>query len=231
MSMEEIKATVEELKAPGTFDVRAALSGQTYPTQKVKVFVNAALAHEMNVLSEEAAKLRWEAANLMKNYEGISEPEGYAEKLAEAEDAEKRVAELLAEVQLSAMIFTLRGLAPAQFRLIDKKWRKNIKPPVRKNYSQDADGEEEYELEVFERNLSRNQSINHDLIASSIIKVENARGDADTSVWKHDDVEGLFDTLLETEYEKLRLGQQDLTFAHTLFNKAIEEDADFLSKP
>jgi hypothetical protein len=231
MSIEEIDAKVAELKAPGTFDVRAALSGQTYPTQKVKVFVNAAVAHEMNVLAEDAARLRWEAGNLMKGHEGITEPEGYAEKITEAEDAETKVAELLAEVQASAMTFTLRGLAPAQFRLIDKKWRKNIKPPVRKNFSQDSDGEEEYELEVFERNMARNQSINHDLIASSIIKVENAAGQADTSVWKHDDVQNLFDTLLETEYEKLRLGQQDLTFAHTLFNKAIEEDADFLSKP
>lgn len=231
MSIEQIEAKVEELKAPETFDVRAALSGQTYPTQKVKVFVNAALAHEMNVLAEDAARLRWEADKLMKDYDGIAQPEGYVEKIEDAEAAEARVAELLAEVQRSAMTFTLRGLAPAQFRLIDKKWRKHIKPPVRKNYAPDADGEEEYELEIFERNMARNESVNHDCIASSIVKVENAAGQADTSVWKHDDVKNLFDTLLETEYEKLRLAFQDMTFAHTLFNKAIEEDADFLSKP
>lgn len=230
MSIEAIQDKVEELKAPETFDVRAALSGQTYPTDKVKVYVKAAVMHEANVLSDEVAKLRYEAERLNDNG-GITPSEGYAEKVAEAEAAEAKVAELIAEVQSSALIFHLRGLAKKQIELIDKKWRKAIKFPSRNNYGSDADGQEEYEMEVFERNKTRNESINHDAIASCIFKVENAKGQVSTQVWKHDDVENLFDTLLETEYEKLRLGYQDLTFAHTLFNKAIEEDADFLSKP
>lgn len=245
MSIESAQAVAEDLKSPATFDVQKALTGQTYPTDKVTVFINAALAHTMNIEADEAAKLAFEASQLEAQAQamlladtGIGEPEGYAEKVGEAaakaqeaEAAEARVAKLIEQVKASALTFHLRGLAPKQVELIDKKCRKAIKPPARKNYGQDEDGQEEYELEVFERNRDRNQLVNHECIASAIVKVENSNGETDAKVWKAADVESLQDTILETEYEKLRLMMQDLSFAHTLFNRAVEQDADFLSKP
>jgi hypothetical protein len=234
----------EDLKAPAAFDVQQALTGQTYPTDKVTVFINAALAHSMNVLAEEAVKLDYEADRLQREAKGmleaeetIAEPEGYSDKLAEAEaktqearEAEAKVARLIGQVQASALTFHMRGLAPKQVELIDKKCRKAIKPPARKNYPQDEDGQEEYELAVWERNRDRNQLVNHECIASAIVRVENADGDVDSRVWKAEDVENLQATVLETEYEKLRLMMQDLSFAHTLFNRAVEQDTDFLSR-
>ena len=245
MSIETAAAVAEELKSPGTFDVQKALTGQTYAADKVKIYVNAALAHNMNVAADEAAKLALEAKTLeiaaktMLAEDGsIGEPDGYQEaldaaaaKMTEAVQAEEQVARMIEQIQSTALTFHLRGLAPKQAELIDKKCRKAIKPPARKNYPQDADGEEEYELEVWERNKDRNQMVNHECIASSIFKVENAQGEADTKVWKGPDVEALQEIVLETEYEKLRLLMQDMSFAHTLFNRAIEQDADFLSKP
>lgn len=240
-----IDAAVEELKSPATFDVQQALSGQTYPADKVVVRINAALAHTMNLEAEEAARLAWESERAFKQAQdmlqaetSIGGPEGYDDKLAEAEakkqeasEAEAKVARLIEQVNSTALIFHMRGLAPKQVELIDKKCRKAIKPPARKNYPQDADGEEEYELEVWERNRDRNQLVNHECIASAIVKVENPKGEVDSKVWKAADVEALQDVILETEYEKLRLKMQDLSFAHTLFNRVIEQDADFLSKP
>ena len=245
MSIDAAVAAAEELKSPATFDVQQALSGQTYPADKVVVRINAALAHTMNLEAEEAARLAWEserafkqAQDMLQAESSIAEPEGYDAKLAEAEakkqeasEAEAKVARLIEQVNATALIFHMRGLAPKQVELIDKKCRKAIKPPARKNYPQDDDGQEEYELEMFERNMARNNLVNYECIASAIVKVENSRGEVDSKVWKAPDVEGLHEVLLETEYEKLRLKMQDLSFAHTLFNRAIEQDADFLSKP
>jgi hypothetical protein len=245
MSIDAAAAAAEELKSPATFDVQQALSGQTYPTDTVKIYVNAALAHTMNLEAEEAARLAWEserafkqAQDMLQAESSIGEPEGYDDKLAEAEakkqeasEAEAKVARLIEQINSTALTFHMRGLAPKQVELIDKKCRKAIKPPARKNYPQDDDGQEEYELEVWERNKDRNQMVNHECIASSIVKVVNAKGDEDTKVWKAADVDNLQAVILETEYEKLRLKMQDLSFAHTLFNRAIEQDADFLSKP
>jgi len=208
------------------------------------VYINAALAHLMNIEAEEAARLLWEseraakqAQDMLQAESSIGEPEGYDEKLAEAEakkqeagEAEAKVARLIEQVKESALTFHMRGLAPKLVELIDKKCRKAIKPPARKNYAQDEDGQEEYELAVWERNKDRNQLVNHECIAAAIVKVVNTRGEVDSKVWKAEDVESLQETILETEYEKLRLMMQDLSFAHTLFNRAIEQDADFLSK-
>jgi hypothetical protein len=245
MSMDAAVAAAEELKSPATFDVQQALSGQTYPSDKVVVRINAALAHAMNLEAEEAARLTWEserafkqAQDMLQAESSIAEPEGYDEKLAEAEakkqeagEAEAKVARLIEQVNSTALTFHMRGLAPKQVELIDKKCRKAIKPPARKNFPQDEDGQEEYELAVWERNRDRNQLVNHECIASSIIKVVNSKGEVDSKVWKAEDVENLQAVILETEYEKLRLMMQDLSFAHTLFNRAVEQDADFLSKP
>lgn len=240
-----IEETVAELKSPEKFDARKALTGASYPTEEVKVYVDAALMHEANKLSDEAAKLQEEAASLKAQADrmeagtngGIVPDEGWEEvaalaeaKQEEAAEAEAAVAALIEQVRDSGLIFKMKGLAPKQVQLIDKKWRRAIKFPARSNYENTPEGQEEFELETFERNMERNQKINHDAIANSILSVTNGKGEVDGSAWKTEDVEELFETLLETEYEKLRLGYQDLTFAHTMFNKAIVEDTDFLSK-
>lgn len=235
----------EELKAPETFDARKALTGATYPTEEITVFRDAALMHQANKLAEEVAKLEDEAHRAEQTAKtksaeengGITDDPDYLEyleyakaKREEATAAEESVAALIQKVRDSAMTFLLKGLAPKQIALIDKKWRREIKFPARKNYEQTPEGQEEYELEVFERNKDRNEAINHDAIACSILSVTNGKGQVDKNAWKTEDVENLFETLLETEYEKLRLGYQELTFAHTIFNRAVVEDTDFLSR-
>lgn len=231
----------EELKSEKTFDARAAVTGATYPEDHIDVYSDARLAHELNVAANEAAKARFLAESI-KNAAAnnprmtiADDPEdapGFAEASAEATELEGKVAELVGKLQKSVLTFHVRGLAPAQWRLIDAKWRKAIKPPARKNYPQTEDGEEEYELATYERNLARNAAINNDQIASAITKVVRKHdGAADTSVWSVDQVGGINDTYLESEFDKLKNLVVQLSFAHNLFAIAVEQDADFLSKP
>lgn len=245
MSIEEqydnAAAIAEELKAPTTFNARAAITGATYPTDHIDVYSDAALAHELNLTANEAAKARYLAEAIKEKFvasgnmtveDNPDEAPGYAEADNEARELETRVAELVAKLQKSILTFHVRGLAPAQWRLIDAKWRKAIKPPARKNFPMTEEGEEEYDLATYERNKDRVAAINNDQIASAITKVvRKFDGAEDTSVWKVEDVAEIHDTYLESEYEKLKNLVVQLTFATNLFQIAVDQDADFLSKP
>jgi hypothetical protein len=249
MSIEAAAAIAETLKDEKTFDARSAVTDATYPADHIDVYSNAAVAHELNLVANDAAKARYLAETIKANFikrqrdedaEGQSiehepyvgdgtEAPGYAEADTEATKAEALVPPLLAKLQETVRTFHVRGLAPAQWRLIDAKWRKAIKPPARKNYPQTPDGEEEYELAVYERNIERTAAINNDQIASAITSVvRKFDGATDTSVWKVEHVAQIHDTYLESEYDKLKNLVVQLTFANNLFHLAVERDADFL---
>jgi hypothetical protein len=252
MSIDAAVEIAEELKSEKTFDARKAVTGATYPQGKIDVYSDAELAHELNVLAQDAAAARFLAETIASAYakkqvdvqatNGSIEDEPYTGDGTEAPDWERAnqeaiglesdVAKLVSKLRDSVLTFHVRGLAPAQWRLIDAKWRKGIKPPARKNFPQTEDGEEEYELAVHERNILRNAAINNDMIASAITKVVRKHDDAtDTHTWTQEEVADINDFYLESEYNKVKSLVEQLTFANNLFNIAVEQDADFLSKP
>ena len=165
MSIDAAVEIAEELKSEKTFDARKAVTGATYPQDFIDVYSDAELAHELNVAANEAAKARYLADSIQAKYvpatveEGPEDAPGWVVAEEEATKLEAQVADLVAKLRDSVLTFHVRGLAPAQWRLIHKKWRKEIRPPARKNYPQTEDGEEEYELAVHERNIERNDSI------------------------------------------------------------------------
>lgn len=239
-ALEEAKEIAEGLKSEKTFDARKAITGATYPQDSIEVYSDAALAHELNIAANEAAKARFLAQTIREKFATDphntveADPDdapGWREANTEAEELEAKVAELVTRLRGSVLTFHVRGLAPVQWRLIDKKWRKEIKPPARNNYDRTPEGEEEYELEVYERNLSRNAAITCDTIASAIIKVTNSQDETDSGVWTQEQVSDLNDTYLESEFNKIKSLVEQLTFANNLFQIAVEQDADFLSKP
>lgn len=257
MSIEEdikkAEEAAEALKAPATFDAREAVKGATYAKDSVDLYSDAELAHKINTAAHDAAQARFLAQTIAEGYvkarkeadananqtiewepyegDGTEAP-GYAEADADATKLEAKVAELMPELMASVKTFHVRGLAPKQWRLIDAKWRKAIKPPARKNYPQTPEGEEEFVLATYERDRERIENIVNDQIASAITKVvRKSDGAEDTSVWSVDDVAVLNDTYLDSEFEKLKNLVTQLTFANNLFNIAVEKDADFLSKP
>ena len=251
IDLETQKEIAEELKAPATFDARAAVTDATYPEDSVDVFSDALTGHKVNLAANDAAKARFVAENIRNafikaqqveasirtlEYEPYagdgSEAPGYEAADAEAKVLEAKVVELLGELQKSVKTFHVRGLAPAQWRLIDAKWKKAIKPPARKNFPQTEEGEEDYDLATYERNLARNESINNDMVASAIVKVVRKHdGAEDTGVWKAEDVAVINNTYLEAEFDKIKDLVVNLTFAQRLFQIAVEQDVDFLPKP
>lgn len=242
----------EELKSEKTFDARAAVTGATYPQDSIDVYADAKLAHELNVATHEAVKARHFAESIKSSYirvqtelglveqtvedetpaiDGTKAP-GYDEADKEASDLEAGIPPLLEKLRETVLTFHLRGLAPEQWRLIHAKWRKEIKPPARKNFELTEEGEEEFQRVTYERDLARLAAIKEDTIASSITKVVRKHdGATDTSVWKQPDVKNINDLYLESEFDKLETLVAQLTWAKNLFQIAVEQDADFLSKP
>jgi hypothetical protein len=248
-----VEQHIEDLTSPKTFNARKAINGTTYPVDKVEVYADAEAAHAINILAADAAKARHLADTLYaKAYERAleiangnatveSDPEaeakakavaapGYVSAASEATKLEAKLAAELAELDKTVLTFHLRGLAPKQWRLIHSLGRKEIKEPVRKHFEKGEDGDEDFQAEIVERNIARNAWINNSCIASAIIKVENRDGEVDTSVWSVEDVADIYDTYLESEYEKLKSTMESLTFANNLFQVAVQQDADFLPK-
>lgn len=237
----EASKIAEELKAPTTFDAKAAITGTTYPTDHIDIYSDAELAHRLNIVANEAAKARYLAESIKTSFEAnehktiedsLEDAPGYTDAEKEAGKLEAEVAELVSKLQRSVITFHVRGLAPAQWRLIDKKWRKEIKEPARKNYPQTEEGEEEFLQESRDRNIERIAAIQNDQIACAITKVvRKFDGAEDKSAWKTQDVANIHDMYLESEFDKLLNLVVQLTFANNLFQMAVEQDADFLSKP
>lgn len=249
----EAEDRAEAMKAPATFNAREAVKGATYARDSIDLYSDGERAHDINIAAHDAAQARFLAENIKEGFvkrqhasdanenqtiewepyagDGTEAP-GYAEADADAAKLEAKVAELMPGLLSSVNTFHVRGLAPKQWELIDAKWRKEIKPPARKNYPQTEEGEEEYQLATYERDRERIAHIKNEQIASAIIKVvRKSDGAEDTSVWKEADVAVLYEDYMRSEYDKLLNLVVQLTFTNNLFNIAVEQDADFLSKP
>lgn len=212
-------ALVEDLKSPGKFDLRSALTKTSYPTDEVTIYLDGDATHERNLVLDMIEELQRKAEGLTAEKTGgiTDDPE------KETVDAlivnlEAREKELLAQVRASALKFTLRGVAPSQWRIVDKEARRKIKPLTKS------------EEDMLEASLERNEYVQVELLTKATVKITDANGNEDTSALKREDAQTLFDTLLESEWIKLKDAYENITFAHALFNNVVLQDADFLSK-
>lgn len=217
---EELAAPiVEELKSPGKFDLKAALAKTSYPTEDVTIYLDGDSTHERNLVLDVIADLEIKSESLSAKAQGSMVDDPEKEEVDETIGLlEKRAEELLETVRSSALTFTLRGVAPKQWRLIDKEARRKIKPATKSEDDQ------------FEAQLLRNERVNVELIALGTVKITDAEGNVDSSRLSVENSQTLFDNLLEGEWVKLKNAIENLTFAHTLFQNVALQDADFLSK-
>lgn len=219
------------LDKPHEFDARAFINGASVAHEDVEVFTDGQTAWELTKLEAELAKAEALVESLSAGANGSIVPsEGFEEAEAEVEALKAREAELLEKVLASKMTFHVRGLGRKQVKLIDKKWRKAVKFPVRKHFENGDEGDEAFELEQFERNVERNEKIAYDLVASAIYKVTDFSGVEDTNPWSVDDVEALSGNLYDGEWFKLYNKVQEISFTETIFRAAVEREPDFLSK-
>lgn len=218
-ALKAAEAKVAEMKAPGTFDLSSALKGASYPTEAVSVFINGEAAHELNVNYDKISELAQEGLQYKAGNNG-GMADGPELESIEAQIAEVEAAnvELLKEVVSSSLKFQLRGVAPKQWKLIIKKWQREMK----KHFDLPAEQDEAEEW--------ANAKIDAELVSKATVKITNAAGDEDAGAVTQETAEELQETLLQSEWTKLLSAANNLTFANGLFAQAIAADADFLSK-
>lgn len=218
---EAVEAKVEELKSEESFDLSAALKGTSYPTDDVSIFTDGEAAHEYNMVLNEIAELGFEGAkhSAAENGSIADSPEKEAID-KQIEELEARSAELLKRLAASRLTFTIRGAATKQWKLIIKQWK-------RKGAKLESDVVETEE----ERQQWVSDKIDEDLLAKTIVKVVNAKGQVSKGAVSLEFATELHDTILESEWAKLQEVVSNMTFANNLFQQAIASDADFLSKP
>lgn len=210
---------VEDLKSVEKFDLRSALSKTSYPTEDVTVYLDGHKAHELNLLLDEIDTLEGKSLTLTAAVSGgITDDPEKEDVDAEIAELKAQEVELLQEIRDSALTFTLRGVAPTQWRMADKKARRTIK-------AESKSDEDQYEAQ-----LARNEWVHIELLSLATVKITNAAGQSDNSRLSHETAQQLFDGLIEPEFMKLKGAVENLTFAHTLFNNVAMQDADFLSK-
>lgn len=225
------KIAEDLLDKPAEFDARAHLRGASHAKGKVTVWTDGAAAGELEELQKEILDAEAEVRYLSAGESGgITHAEGHDEAEAKLAELKEQEAALVEKLILSKQVFHLRGVPRKLLGIFDKKGRKEFPPPARKNFANDSDGEDAYELETLERNIARNDLVNHLTVASAIVKVENAHGAVDTSPWTVEDVAELQGTLYDSEWYKILKLTSDLTAGQHLFAAAVERDADFLSK-
>ncbi|MGN6654579.1 MAG: hypothetical protein ACTHJ9_04470 [Rhodanobacter sp.] len=229
MSAEQIAEDL--INAPAEFDARAHLRGASHAKTSVTVFTDGESAFELDALQNEIAKAEALAESTSAGSNGgITDSDGHEEALAEVEKLKEQEAALVEKLLLSKQVFTLRGVPTKLQKIIDRKARKEIKAPARKNFASGEEGEEEFELAVYERNLDRNDLVNFLTVAAAIVKVEDFHGNVDTKPWSYEDVEDLQGNLYDSEWYKILKGVRDTSAGQYLFSQAVERDADFLSK-
>lgn len=210
---------VEDLKSVEKFDLRSALGKTSYPTEDVTVYLDGHKAHDLNVVLDEISELEGKSLTMTAAVTGgITDDPEKEEVDAQIEDLKQREQELIQEIRDSALTFTIRGVAPSQWRILDKEARRKIKAASKSE-------EDEYEAQ-----LERNEYVNVGLLSLGTVKVTNAKGQSDTGALSRDDAQHLWDTVLESEVYKIKNAVENLTFAHTLFQNVVLQDADFLSK-
>lgn len=232
---EDTKSPEEQIAAdllakPAEFDARAHLRGASHAKATVTVYTDGQSAYELDQLQKAILDAEAEVQVHAYNDGGITEGEGHADAVAKVEDLKGQEAGLVERLITSKQVFHLRGVPTKVLKLIDRKARKEIRPPARKNFENGPDGEEAYELEAFERNIDRNDLVNFLHVAAAITKVEDFHGNVDEKAWTVDDVAELQGNLYDSEWYKILKQANTLTNGQHLFTSAVERDADFLSK-
>ena len=152
-----------------------------------------------------------------EKYKSIVDDDSESDELiARRDELAERLIELNKPIQASKVVWTVRGLAPKEFKMIDKMSRQ--KYPIAKDASEHIKIEEQ---------LKRNDYVNIESIRKGVVKAEFADGMVITE-FSFEDMENLFDDAPMEISLAIREKIDELTYASRTFHNEVES-ADFLS--
>lgn len=191
----EVEAAVATATSEDEFDALAFFAGAALPEDTITVYADAQAGYRLTEILE-AEKAR-EATSKSEGL-GLTDDITYTD--------EDEVNALHERLKASAVIFKLRGLAPAARDAIERKARAS-NPYV--------EGTE---------NREYNEDYNASLIASTIVSVSNAKGKTDKNKWDKARVLAFADAAQPSEFDKLYVGAFKVNFIGDAIDRAVSAD-------
>lgn len=212
---------ISELKVPETFDLGAFVSSKVqFPTKDVKVILDIAESTKAHELAAEIAELQFQVEAV--NEEAKAGITGGDTEELESEIAAKtlELSNLVDELNASALTFTLRGAAPKVWRVMHKKIRQSHPIPKQAAGNEDV---------VREATLTQNEAVDIETVKLCTEKITNPEGQEIPGTEVTTElVRGLYDSLEEDEWLKLKTTAEAITFQVGAFDQIVGRDADFL---
>lgn len=192
---QDIQAAVEVATSEEEFDALAFFSGSALPEDTVTVYADADTAYKLATI-----KQKYDESKEQEESEGL----GITDEVFYVDEDE--VEALQRKLKASAVVFKLRGLAPAAKDAIEKHARATFP------YTEGAE------------NTEYNESLNASLIASTIVNVSNVAGKVDKNKWDADRVVAFSKIAAESEFAKLYLGALKVNYIGDAIDQAISAD-------
>lgn len=200
--MTETIENVSEALSSETFDVLDFVAGAGGPRDTVTVFTDKAAGYEL---------LKLLAAEEVSDADIESQGLSIADDVPWIDPVEREA--LVKRINDSKITFHLQGLTPER--------RKEIRNALVEKHDYKEDEDPALYADYFEEFSAQ-------LIAESIQKVVNAKGQSDTKPWTTDRVLALKGMILDGEYARLDAETFQLTYNAEIFDRAV--NADFLSR-
>ena len=213
-SIEEIRESVDEAKAPGTFSITSVLKDRGYPKMQVVVSVDEESAYEMSLIKQRIEELD-------ESYSKKEMPPAVAKQKEELLQQSEELAE---KMRSASFTFHLEGISEGKRMELYKQAKK--KYPV--EYEKDIDISTG-KMEKTEKESPERDALYTDLLWEAYIrKIVNANGDEQVGV-SYSDVRVMRDNMPISSTARLNESIEKLRVASAVF--MLETDEDFLAKP
>ena len=183
MSFEiDLPESVETALSPETFDVLEFVAGGNTPEDSVTIYTDQAAAYAYHNLIEKE-RAAFEAAEKKKK----ESTKHSALSIADADDEvfhpdEQELAELLEQLEATALTFHVKGLAPKLRKAIEKE-------KVAKHNHKEGSEDKEYYDDLYTT-----------IVAKSIVGVTKADGSKGRTEWNSESVKALYEVLHESQW-------------------------------
>ena len=204
MNEEKIRSNVDAALNVETFNVLEYLEDQPVATDEVTIYTNVSKARALHKLMEERAGILAERNRAIENddYGDLSIADA-----AEDTDLDDEINGVIAELERTALTFSMKTVAPALIRAIEKS----------------AEAKAQSDWTIKEQEAHR-QKTTADILSRAIHSVTRGDGAVDQSDWDAQRLIKLEEALYTEQAQRLISALYDMVYTGQVFEEALTVD-------
>ena len=204
MNEEKIRSNVDAALNVETFNVLEYLEDQPVATDEVTIYTNVSKARALHKLMEERAVILAERHKAIENddYGDLSIADA-----TEDTDLDDEINGVIAELERTALTFSMKTVAPALIRAIEKS----------------AEAKAQSDWTIKERE-SHQQKTTADILSRAIHSVTRGDGAVDLSSWDAQRLIKLEEALYTEQAQRLISALYDMVYTGQVFEEALTVD-------